>query len=304
MTEPNVHLKFGIGGRYKLDVLGPDGEFRRSTGWFNNLVLTNGLDLLGSLGSINGACQVGLGSSTPVATQTGLDSYVAGTTNIISSTTTAQSTSPYYIANIRTWQFTPAALGNVAHNFSEVGVGASTANDGKLFSRQLILDGLGSPTTITVLGDEYLNVTYELRYYPPASDVTATVTINSTSYTITIRAALVTSSGTVNIGTKAGFYSSGGGSTWFQSAVQPITSIPSGAGVGALSSAVSSYTNGNYYVDLTASSVINTAITGIQSYVVATTFGYVQMGISPPIDKTNTQQLTFVTRVSWANHPL
>ena len=72
-----------------------------------------------------------------------------------------------------------------AGNLSEVGVGWT---GGACFSRALIVDGVGTPTTITVLGDEILDVTYEFRRSWPTGDGTATLTVNAVNYDVLWRA--------------------------------------------------------------------------------------------------------------------
>jgi len=296
-----IQHKFGMAGFYKVDVFSSDGVLRRSTGWFKNKILTQGLDQVGNSNSWISCSQLGVGNSTPTSADTALNSYVCGTSNVINSVPTAQTTTPYYSSLVQTWQFTPAAHGNTAYNFSEVGVGKQTATGG-LFSRQLILDGSGNPTTISVLADEYVNVTYELRLYPPLTDVTGSATIGAGTYTTTLRAASVTSALWASVlGSKAG--PSGGGTAWSTGSVQPITSAPSGTSLLASSVTASTYANGNFYVDITCVSLINQTI-GINSFVLPTTLGECQIGLSPTLNKDNTEQLTFVVRVSWAEHIL
>ncbi|WP_444922940.1 hypothetical protein ACJJH9_12215 [Microbulbifer sp. DLAB2-AF] len=58
-----------------------------------------------------------------------------------------------------------------------------------LFSRALVLDGNGNPTTITKLSDEYLHLTYELRIYPPTTDTASTVELEGVVYDVIVRAA-------------------------------------------------------------------------------------------------------------------
>ena len=62
--------------------------------------------------------------------------------------------------------------------------------------RALILDGGGSPTTLTILSDETLDVTYTIRVYPPTTDVTGSITLDGVSYGYTIRPCNVSTSGT------------------------------------------------------------------------------------------------------------
>jgi hypothetical protein len=82
----------------------------------------------------------------------------------------------------RVYRFAPPAA---AGNISEVGVGWGTSSG--LFSRALVLDGNGAPTSVTVLSSEYLEVTYEFRLYPMVDDQTGVVTLDGVDYAYTIR---------------------------------------------------------------------------------------------------------------------
>ena len=148
-------------GWFKIEATRPDGTRRVLADWFPNLILNGGLDRMGANPDYLSWCQVGSGSTAPVAAQTALVNRIAGTSTQQNNVSGAQASAPYYGWYRRTYRF---AQGVAAGNLSEVGVGWATS--GSLFSRALILDGGGSPTTITVLSDEVLDVTYELRRYP------------------------------------------------------------------------------------------------------------------------------------------
>lgn len=159
-----------------------------------NLIVNSGLDRLGATGVVMSTCQVGSGSTAPAATDTALVSLVAATSTIVGGTggtTTYVAGSPDYMQMVTTFRF---AEGAAAGNLSEVAVGWGSG--AAIFSRALILDGGGSPTTITVLSDETLDVTYTIRVYPPTTDVTGSITLDGTSYGYTIRPCNVSTSGT------------------------------------------------------------------------------------------------------------
>jgi len=92
----------------------------------------------------------------------------------------------------------------------------------------------GAEAPITVLGDEILDVTYELRLYPPTSDVLGTVVLDGVTYYTILRAAYVTDNsmwGSDRIGGLAfliGTSSDYGGSYAYQDTIGEITSHPSG----------------------------------------------------------------------------
>lgn len=193
----HINTKVGVAGKYKLRVRRADGSTRLETPWFDNLITDVGLNELGVSSNTHAACQVGSGSEpAPATTDTGLISYVAGTTTRSGLTTNAQSTAPYYISATRTYEF---GAGVAAGNLTEVGIGTSaTSGAGVLFSRALITDGGGSPTTITVLADEFLDVTYQLQVVPPTTDQSFNITDGGaagTVHAVVMRASEVTQVG-------------------------------------------------------------------------------------------------------------
>lgn len=181
VVEPPNAFKIGVAGYYKLDVLNPDKTLKRSTGWFRNLITNNGLDVLCNVMNLGLVC-VGSSNTPPAFSDVILGTQVASTTNSVTRSTGVQASAPYYGWQRYEWQFPQGAA---AGNLTEVGVGNSSVD---LISRALILDGLGNPTSITVLANEFLNVTYELRMYVPTVDVTGSVVLSGTSYNYTIRA--------------------------------------------------------------------------------------------------------------------
>lgn len=115
---------------------------------------------------------VGSGNTPPVVSNTGLESFVAASAtqqgpalpNIVNSTVY-----PRYCTRSFVKRFNGAALAGA--NLSEVGV-ALTSFLGQvatavtpLASRALIVDAMGNPTTIQVLADEFLDVTYSMTTY-------------------------------------------------------------------------------------------------------------------------------------------
>jgi len=181
-----------VEGRYKLETFkmanDEAGELyevpnsrKVAADWFENIITNQGLNKLGTtpLALAADYCHVGTGTTAELATDTSMETFVAATQGTISAASVAQtSTPPYYISYARTKRF---GEGVAQGNLSEVGM-AWTGSGSTVFSRALIVDGGGSPTTVTVLSDEYLDVTYEYRVYPPASDSTGTITLNSVSY--------------------------------------------------------------------------------------------------------------------------
>jgi hypothetical protein len=158
----------GIAGRYKLrkgktDIRGVE-HITGETAWFNNIITNNGKDNFADADlTVNLAyAHVGTGTTAELATDTQLQTFVAASNTVQDSSSTAQASAPYYGKYVRTIRF---GEGVAAGNIAEVAMSTQNTN-GDAFTRALVKDGGGSPTTITVLSDEWLDVTYEFRTYP------------------------------------------------------------------------------------------------------------------------------------------
>ena len=301
-----------MSGRYMLIKRNAWGTEVERTPWFDNIILDSGLNRMGTGAAITGAA-IGTGTSTPTASQTGLDteSHYTTTTGTGNAAISALGSSPYnntYTVVYRT------TLGDLDGNYSEVGVGWIS---GSMFSRALILDGGGSPTTISVSSVQQLDILYQLSVYPPIVDTgPTTITISGSSYDVTGRAASVNStSSTVGWGpqvwtTRA--VTVNGTASVYSGALGAITSSPSGtfAGVGSVSlvgsysnnslqreaSAVYQLTNGNV-----SGGVMSAGISwGSPSSISMAAFQY-QFDPVLPKDGTKTMSLNYV--LTWARRP-
>lgn len=178
-------------GHFKLEVINPStGKVKRSLE-FDNLILNNGLNRFNtgtSTSAVDRIC-IGTGTAVPDVNQTALSSFSA---SVVVSSTSRQSSSHSMTGTLHgnTFSRIRFAAGTLNGNYTELGVGWSNT---QLFSRALIVDGLGNPTSITVLSDEALDVTYTIRSYVPQTDTTSTVTITGvgTDIPVTCRPALV-----------------------------------------------------------------------------------------------------------------
>lgn len=150
--------------------------------WFPNLITNAGLDRLSGVGSTAGYEHfrygiVGASNTPPAITDTTIGSIVGVSDGglvlglVQAKTSGTNSISPYYRWAKITYRF---AQGVATGNLSEVGVGWTGSPTYLLFSHALILDGIGNPTTITILADETLDVLYEYRIYPKETDSTGT----------------------------------------------------------------------------------------------------------------------------------
>ena len=286
-------------GWFKIEAIRPDGTRRVLADWFPNLILNGGLDRMGANDDYLSWCQVGSGSTAPVATQTALVNRIAGTNTQQANVNGAQASAPYYGWYRRTYRF---AQGVAAGNLSEVGVGWGST--GSLFSRALILDGGGSPTTITVLSDEVLDVTYELRRYPGTVDLTGTVVLDGVTHTWVSRAAGVTDQASwAGLGTMALDLAQS-----FNGNIGTVTALNPSGTYGLLSATPLAYSSGSYVRAATVSAGLNVSNLsgGIRSIVIRSstegTSRY-QIQFDPKIPKDNTKVLSLTIQHSWARRP-
>lgn len=275
--------------------------------WFPNKILDNGRNRMGTNSDWLNACQVGTDSTLPLSTDTGLLGYLAGTSSIITNTVGAEASAPYYAWRRKKYRF---SVGAAAGNISEVGVGWSTSAGAFLITRALIVDANGDPTTPTVQSDELLDVTYEMRYYPPLTDVTGQVTLNSVVYDYTIRAAKVNSSSdwANGIGSVVQANTTYLGWLVYSGNLGTIVQDPNGTTDDSDNDGASqAYSNNSFQRKVYNSCGINgwNLVGGIRSFIVPTTAGRYQMEVSSnpggtTIPKDNTFQLFMQWVISWA----
>ena len=298
-------MNLELAGYYRITATNKDTLAERVLAdWFPNLITNNGLNLINfGKGNMTRYCYVGSGSTAPTVNDSGLQNKIATATG---STTfdnySAKATPPYYGYTTRSWTFAP---GEVLGNLSEVGCGKDAAGI-NIFSRSLITDALGNPITITVLADDYLTITYELRCYPPLEDSVSTVDIAGVATECTVRASEVT------YGQRWGFYQSGDyntavngnsiSTTVHKGVLGSITGSPT-LSLGSINQSSPSdvYTPGSHFRD----GVVNLSLTqgnsveGISAINIATWLGSFQVGFNPPIVKDNTRTLRLNYRVGW-----
>lgn len=189
------HIKLSAKGRYSLTVLDAAGDVveKKCTRENNNVVLDQGAYAAFFSGDMfsNYVARLGTGTVELVESDTGLTNMVAGETSRASASRVGNETDNGDGTNTVTLVRTmPFSLGQMVGTFSEVGVAASSS--GTFIAGQLIKDELGAATTITVLADEQLIVTYTLEWtYPNTTTVVGSGTVtdsSSNSYNYTIYA--------------------------------------------------------------------------------------------------------------------
>ena len=295
-----LNTNIGVKGRYKIEKVFNAGsclEYKVPlTGWFDNLVLNNGLDkfMTASFREGNNTIFLGSGNSTPVVGQLALDS-VRGNFN-----TQSCITGNYGAPNYIKWAPIIARVnaGPCTGNISEVGCGAS----GSLISRALILDSGGNPTTITKLSDEVLDVTFELQIQQDTGDTSGEFTLTGSkggSYTYTMRAA------EIGVRLDSKFYVflteyNEAKVIGYSGSINSITGMPSGTSYYPDSYTWSSYTSGSFQRDLTsywglASGNSSTGLASLLCQVCYRTVKF-QAQLNTPIMKTSSDVLTIVSR--------
>lgn len=278
---------------------------------FPNLILDAGLNRIGTGNAIEGVC-IGTGNTAPSVEQGSLVSFSKATAVSQGAVeSTASTTSPYYSSFKRTFRF---AIGALNGNYSEVGVGWGIGGGGGnsiagLFSRALIKDALGNPTTITVSADQVLDVSYTLKLYPPQNDITGTITLNGEVYNYTLRPAFI------NSRTYAGWTASYVTNTpvfWssvdcYSGNIGSVTGSPSGS-LSSGGTTPLTYVNNSYKKEFNITFGLNEGnVGGIRSLWIKLSGLNMQAEFSKasdssPIPKTNTKVLTLPFWVSWGRY--
>jgi hypothetical protein len=314
--DPAAVMMNRMRGRYRLRVWRSDGTLARETPWFDNVITNGGLDLFGARSAAVAFCLVGTGSTAPAVTDTGLTTFLASTSTVTTGSTAASGTSPYMAYSQFTYRF---AAGVATGNISEVGVGNSATNT-NIFSHALILDGTGTPTTITVLSTEALDVTYQIQNFPPLVDVNSSVTLSSTTYTTLIRAsqagaaqswALSAGGGGAALDGAGLGYGSGFSlmSTYSTQTLGAITGTPAGSASLVPVPSVQAYTTGNYYRDTNLNFALGdgNSAGGVGSMILACgasgRSGQFQVSFTPVIPKDGSHIMTMIVRHTFARYP-
>ena len=295
-----------FGGEFRFRILDEFGNVKRETDWCANLVTNYGLDTIGNTSGATFAAylRIGTGNTAAAYTDTQLVSQSASTSNNVATTSVNNGAANYETAITVTYNF---ALGAVIGNMAEIGVG--TASTGAtLCSRALIVDNVGTPTTITVLVSEILQVIYRFTCYPNLVDSTGSVTIGGVSYGYTSRQFSVSSALAVNPQSGA-FFGSIFGPTAYNGVISAYTGTgPAGASASFASGAMLAYTAGNYYRDFTLSAALADANVagGITAIKFALGSGgqvfQTQVGFGTAIPKDNTKALTITLRQFFSHH--
>jgi hypothetical protein len=319
ILEPNKEILIAptVCGFFKLEAVRPNGQRRLLADWFPNLIVDTGLDYIGDNGDWINGCVVGTGNSAPANGDTALDTQLALTTNKTELDAAMNVTADRYARALHTFRFsTGAAEGNLA----EIGIKAGGSNP--LWSRALILDGGGSPTTVTVLADEALDTSYELRHYPPLDDLETTMVISGVTYDVVVRAMEVDSQWPIvgafqATGWRAGVTNSLPSFYGSTSTLGAVTAGPSGGAAGGSTGANVAYTPGSLVRDFSFSAGLTAANASGGIGAIAMPLGFqgsssgearqglaFQLSFDPPIPKDGSNNMVLNFRQSWARRSI
>lgn len=289
-------------GFFKFEITKPDGRKRVAADWFPNLILDQGLENIGTTNSWIIACRVGSSVLAPTIAQTNLDVHVGGSNGQQSNTSSNSGSPDYYSSKTIIYRFNAGTVNGI--DLKEVGVGSSTADGNNLFSRALIVDSGQLPIIINLAVDEILDVTYELRCYPPLIDGGGSFTITGLGLrNYTSRASSVTTatswapSGSGEVG------GVGNGASAYSGVIGAITTIPSGLLGGDNSDPNLAYGSLNFYRDWTSTWNTGTGTGAIKSFNAPCAFGSFQYELDTVINKTILDSLAIVFRHQWARRP-
>ena len=319
-----VGAAVGLSGHTRLEIVRPGGIIRRTLS-FPNIITNAGLDAIGNGAGGGGDnivdllhhCAVGTSNTAPAATDTALGTQEGSRTTGNGGFADAAAIG----AGNAFWEFTRTRVfleGTVdGVNLAEVGF-FQNASGGPMWMRQLIKDDMGTPTTISLASDEQLRVIYKYRIYPNTTVASSTVTIDSVSTDIDVRAHDIDSAdvwGTDFIGSdgmleQLGVWTTGLGASAqaYEANTMPSTTTPqTGSGTAASSINPQTYTNGNFFrdVEYVWDPGVANFVTGVGSVAFwgFGSFGSHIITFDPKIQKDNTERLRLQMRCTWGRRP-
>lgn len=306
--------KYKVGFKEPIQVVGP----------FSNLITNWGLDAIGSASINSSYIYVGTSTATPAFTDIQLGAYLGRSDLDTGTPSVYHGGAPNYeYSSTFSKRFNPGAA---TGNLTEVGFGDDGALTPtplyKLFSRALIVDGVGSPVAITVLADEYLDVSFTIRAYPVLTDKTDVIDISGTSHTIVSRPVNINAYnvscdivgsrwGYTGLGKPSGvvgFTGTAAGTPPALAAVTASNMLTEGAGSAADSIAATYGGAGTYTKNCTFGwgltvGNLDYGIRGLRSSISDQFIqNYIQATITPAIAKDSTKILSFGYSYSYSRH--
>lgn len=312
-----INIEFGIAGYVNLHKgrLGPDGEpvTREHISSFKNLVLDTGLQRIGESDDWINWLHLGSGIQAPHPLQNALQNPTYKGTGVAPGTHTTMGVNisdplkPYTWLR-RIFRVTPRGENRT---YAEMGVGW---NDSNLFSRTLIKDPQGNPNTISILGDEYLDVTYEVRQYMPVDTVVYEVVPTGDDVeprTITVRGSMLNtlsnsfgwglarSSSNADPHTIVGHATGANHNRFFTGGLGGLYQSPQGSGVGSAFNRKSLVRTSATSATITLTRELPDNVGLLRSLQVSQEGYCFQMEFDPPFNKSNEDRFSISYSISW-----
>lgn len=283
-----------VQGLFKFEVRKAN-DLVSETDFIPNLVLDQGLELLGTHSPLD-FCRVGSGVTTPQKTDQDLESPIAST-----STSPEHARQPIsgfnaeegYVWTRKIFRF---EQGQATGNISEVGVGGN----GKLFNRSLVRDSTGLFATVTVMEDEALDVTVEIRAYLDQESRTYNVMMSGINYTLRTEPLFEVGVPYLFVGGGVYQYYPEGYSSGITSRISRPSQSVSGFSGGGATHSTKEYVAGSKekvfdcYWGLSAGNAAPS-----RTFVIPTSIGSYQTEFSPTIPKTSDHILKLTFKISW-----
>ena len=302
-------IRTTVSGHVTLAVGKEDGSSHEVRADFPNMVLDSGLELYAKgtfVGSLSAFAHVGSSGAAVNAAQTGLLAHL-GVGFRSANTYEVVSVDPFTVEQTSKYRFgAGVAQGNVA----EIGFGSSNGRDYSyypLFSRALVLDEFGSPSAVTVLADEYLDVSYVLTFTTDIADVPFTMNLSTGSVSGVLRPSNLYALGSTS-SYAIGAFAAEPGSLYEVSngTLGPITGEPTGATESStpdISARATPYVPGTLYRDFEYKLDVQQGNLPSGGFSAARTRSSdirrsFQMSFDPPVPKTAERVFTFGIRIS------
>lgn len=293
-----LNISLNLAGRFRLKKI-KKGRDVYVGEWFKNIITDNGLNLIPNSDTKFWYCCAGAGSDTPLNTDIAIQSFLGGSPASTGGDEGLNTSENYsYIRKV--YQFD---VGAVVGNVSELTIGPN-ANGSNIFSRSLVKDQQGVPTSISVLADEQLIVEWEYRVYQPVTDFSGSVdgfsyvmracNINSPFFWGSLSSQLqyVTSSGN----------SQNTASAFVGGSLGSVSSAPSGTRFDRSQITVAGYVTNSFSLSASISwnpSSFSGEVTCFR-YSLTSGFGTWQFSIDPGINKTLDDKVEVDVSISWS----
>lgn len=324
----NANIDILQEGKYRAVVHDGKGNVRLETAWGKNLILGSGFDKLLNTSQFSITCVAGSGNTTPLISDTLLATYKGKATTQALTGAAVFNTTPDangYVTMTQTIRstFNPGSLGSGAVNIAEAGMAmnaqVNTNSATQLLSRGLLVDGGGSPTTVSLdASTEYLDIYWQRTVYVKDSvTVTKTFPVEgvNTNFDCTIRPAMFGTShegiiwNAMSDSVIIGYaIPQGNGSPYtcfaYTGSITSITTAPTGSRSNCSNANDSAaYSNGTYYRDFTINQPPTFAnlTGGIGVLEINCGESAWQIEFSPKLAKTADNSLQLVLRLSMGN---